>query len=241
MFALTALPLVVHQADPKADSRPAHPRSSESPWTSSGQPSMVVPGTGTPTDPFVVPDNCCPLVTPRCDPADGSPVNVVTDPDYLTHLLETHLAQQSPSTELSKTQRLKLNRSIEEKRRNQITITRDYAAKGLDAAVVIAASNICLSLSVLCLSRYDSVKSSLKPFPNRFQSVSGRFGIAYHKNFRDHIFKCGHKAALGPGACGDNHCIRGDELRAFFVFSLHSILCDADSFCFRFYVHTQSF
>jgi len=61
---------------------------------------------------------------------------VVTDPDYLKHLLEAHLAEQSPSTHLSHDQRTSLKRRITELHQEQVTITREYASAGIDANVL---------------------------------------------------------------------------------------------------------
>jgi hypothetical protein len=65
--------------------------------------------------------------------------HVLTDPDYLRHLLEEHLANESPATALSDDQQRSLRRRIDEKRRQQVTLTTEYAAAGVDADVVKAA------------------------------------------------------------------------------------------------------
>jgi hypothetical protein len=64
---------------------------------------------------------------------------VITDGDYLTSLLDKHLADIHTTHELQADEQNSLLRLIAEKRQIQVTITRTYADEGLDATVVIAA------------------------------------------------------------------------------------------------------
>jgi hypothetical protein len=75
---------------------------------------------------------------------------VVTDAEYLRHLLEVHLSEESVSSAASHDQSRSLKGRIRQKRKQQVTITQEYAAAGIDARVLREAiQGIATDINVL--------------------------------------------------------------------------------------------